>query len=79
MNTVSISQLKISPSKAISLAEDYPLAIGNRNQVKAYLLGKDLYEKIASYIEDYLDRLAIDSADFSKGDDLEKVAKELGV
>ena len=79
MDSISISQLKIHPSKAISQAVDYPVAIEKRNQVKAYLVGKGLYEKIISYIEDFIDQTAIKNTDFTKGKDFEKVAKELGV
>jgi PHD/YefM family antitoxin component YafN of YafNO toxin-antitoxin module len=79
MNSVSISQLKTHPSKAIAGALDYPVAVESRNKVKAYLIGKDLYEKIASYIEDHVDRKAIEETDFSKGEDFEKVAQELGI
>ena len=56
MNSISISDLKINPSKAIDFATDFPLAIQNRNKVKAYLLGKDLYEKMVSYIENMIDK-----------------------
>jgi PHD/YefM family antitoxin component YafN of YafNO toxin-antitoxin module len=79
MDTVSISELKIRPSKTIEMATDYPVAVENRNQVKAYLVGKELYEKIIGYIEDYLDRAVVNKTDFSKGEDFEKVAKELGI
>lgn len=79
MNTISISQLKIHPSKVISRAGDYPVAIESRNKTKAYLVGKELYEKIVSYIEDYIDRVAIKATDFSKGKDFEEVAEELGI
>ncbi|KKQ55339.1 MAG: hypothetical protein US74_C0034G0004 [Parcubacteria group bacterium GW2011_GWA2_38_13] len=56
MNSISISQLKINPSKAISEALDYPIAVENRNKIEGYLLGKDLYEKIVAFIEDNIDR-----------------------
>ncbi|MFC1726969.1 type II toxin-antitoxin system Phd/YefM family antitoxin [Patescibacteria group bacterium] len=79
MNSVSISQLKARPAKAISQAADYPLAVEKRNQVKAYLVGKELYEKMVAYIEDFIDRSAVAKTDFSKGKDFEKVAKELGL
>lgn len=79
MNTISISQLKINPSKAIEGALDYPVAVENRNKVEAYLLGKDLYEKIVSFIEDYIDRKAINETDFKKGKDFKKVALELNL
>ena len=79
MNTISISQLKINPSKAIEGAIDYPIAVENRNKVEAYLLGKDLYEKIVSFMEDSIDRKAIVEADFKKSKDFEKVALELNI
>jgi len=79
MNTISISDLKINPSKAIGFAADYPLAIENRNQVKAYLLGKDFYEKLVSYLEDMIDKRAIEETDFKKGGDFEAVAKKLNL
>jgi PHD/YefM family antitoxin component YafN of YafNO toxin-antitoxin module len=79
MTSISISQLKTNPAKAIDRASDFPLAIQKRNKTKAYLVGKNLYEKIVSYIEDYMDDLAINSTDFSKGKDFEKIAKELGI
>lgn len=79
MNSISISQLKINPSQAIAKASDYPLAVENRNDIKAYLIGKTLYEKIISYIEDYIDKQAVNNADFSKGKDFEDVAKDLGI
>lgn len=79
MNTISISQLKINPSKAILGAMDFPLAVENRNKVEAYLLGKDLYEKIVSFMEDSIDRRAVVKADFKKGKDFEEIAKELNI
>ena len=79
MNSVSISQLKMNPSQAIAKANDYPLAVENRNNIQAYLIGKNLYEKIISYIENYIDKQAVDSTDFSKGRDFEDVAKDLGI
>lgn len=79
MNTISISQLKINPSKAIEEALDYPVAVENRNKVEAYLLGKDLYEKIVSFMEDSIDKKAVEETDFKKGKDFEKIAKELNI
>lgn len=64
---------------AISRAEDYPLVVRSRNQVKAYLMGKELFEKIIAYLEDYIDKKAVREADFKKGQDFAQVAKELGV
>lgn len=79
MINLSISQLKINPSQAILQAADYPVVIENRNQVQAYLVGKNLYEKIISYIEDFIDKDAVGRTDFSKGKNFETVAKELGI
>jgi len=79
MINVSISQLKTNPAKAIAQAADYPLAVASRNKVKAYLVGKDIYEKMLSYIEDYIDAKAVKEADISQGRDFEEVAEELGV
>lgn len=79
MNSISISQLKINPSKAIQEALDFPLAVENRNKIEAYLVGKDLYEKIASYVEDLVDHKAVVDTDFTKGRDFEKVASELNL
>ena len=79
MNTISISDLKINPSKAISFASDYPIAIENRNKIKAYLLGKDLYEKLVSYVEQMIDKQAVEETNFSQGRDFEAVAKKLNI
>lgn len=79
MDTISISDLKVNPSKAIGFASDYPVAIENRNKVKAYLLGKDLYEKLVLYIEQIVDRQTVEKTDFNKGRDFEAVAKKLNI
>lgn len=79
MNTISISQLKINPSKAILGALNFPLAVENHNKVEAYLLGKDLYEKIVSFMEDSIDKKAVIETNFKKGKDFEKIAKELNI
>ena len=79
MNSVSISQLKINPSKAIREATDFPLAVENRNKIEAYLVGRELYEKIVSYIEDFIDKKAIKETNFSKGRDFDDVAAELNL
>jgi PHD/YefM family antitoxin component YafN of YafNO toxin-antitoxin module len=79
MNSISISQLKINPSKAIQSALDFPVAVENRNKVEAYLIGKDLYEKMASFMEDIVDRKAVDTTDFNKGQDFEDVASDLNL
>lgn len=79
MNTISISNLKTNPAKAIVSAEEFPLAVKKRDKIKAYLIGKDLYEKIVSYIENFIDTSTINKTDFAKGRDFEKVTKELGI
>lgn len=79
MDNISVTELKTNPAKAIDMALDYPLPVANRNKVKAYLIGKELYEKIYSLIEDYIDKIAVEKTDFRKGNDFEKVAKELGL
>lgn len=79
MDAISITQLKTHPAKAIFDAADYPVAIEKRNKVQAYLVGKDIYEKLLSYIETFIDKKEVVMADFTKGRDFEDVAKELGV
>lgn len=79
MNSISISQLKINPSFAINQAVDYPVAVENRSEIKAYLIGKELYEKLIFYLENQSDKFVIGKTDFSKGKDFEKVAKQLGI
>jgi len=81
MNTtsVSISTLKVNPSKIISLAADYPVAIENRNRIAAYIIGKDLYEKLFTYLEDLIDKKAVEETNFEKGEDFEKVVEELNL
>lgn len=79
MTSISVSQLKANPAAAINQAVDYPLAVLSRSQVKAYLIGKDLFEKLVDYLEDTADRKVIAKTDFSKGESLDKVAKELGL
>lgn len=79
MTSVSISQLKINPSAVFSSAEDYPVAVQKRNKTAGYVVGKDLFEKLVSFIEDVEDRKAIEATDFSKKRDFEEFAKELGI
>lgn len=79
MDTVTISQLKMQPSKVIARAFDYPVAVEKRHQVKAYLVGKELYEKLILLIEDHLDQAVVKRTDFTKGRDFETVAKQLGI
>ncbi|OGB84933.1 hypothetical protein A2994_01250 [candidate division Kazan bacterium RIFCSPLOWO2_01_FULL_48_13] len=79
MTSLSISQLKVNPAKAILASGDYPVAIENRGEVEAYLVGKDLFERLERYVEDFIDKRAVESADFSTAEDFEEVAKKLGI
>jgi hypothetical protein len=38
-----------------------------------------LYENLFVYIENYLDKKAMEKADFSRGENFEVIAKELGI
>lgn len=79
MDTISISQLKTNPSKAISRAEDYPLVVKNKGVTKAYIIGRELFEKFVFCLENYLDKKVVAETDFKKGKDFEKVASELNI
>ena len=63
----------------ISQAFDYPVAVENRRKIQAYLIGKQLYDKMLGLMEDKLDRSVIKSTDFARGKDFEDVAKDLGL
>ena len=79
MTSLSISQLKVNPAKAILASGDYPVAIENRGEVEAYLVGKDLFERLERYVEDLRDRQTIENTNFSKGKDLNEVLDSLGI
>ncbi len=79
MTLISISQLKAKPSQALNLATDYPVAVGKRNQVQAYLVGKDLYESLVTYVENYIDQKTVRETNFRQGKSFEKVAEHLGI
>lgn len=79
MTVTTISQLKLNPSSVIAQAVDYPVAVANRSTVQAYLVGKNLYEKMVSFIEDYSDTTIVKKTDFTKGRNFEKIAKDLGI
>lgn len=79
MDSISITQLKTNPAKAVRDSIDFPLAVESRNKVEAYLIGKDLYESMVAYLEDAVDRKAVQDTDFSKGKDLSTVTKDLGL
>ena len=52
--SVSISELKKSPSTIIEEAGDNAVAILNHNKPSAYLLPSELYENIVDILDDYL-------------------------
>lgn len=79
MTTISISQLKANPSAALSSAQDYPVAVQNRNTTEAYLVGKGLFEKLVLFLEDAKDRKAIKSINLDDKRDFEEFASELGI
>ncbi len=51
--TVSISELKKSPSAVIEEAGNHAVAILNHNKPSAYLLPSDLYEEMINLLDDY--------------------------
>ena len=77
--SISISQLKANPAKAIAEANDYPTSIQSRGTTKAYLIGKDIFEKLILYVENAADNKVINETNFSQGKDFEKIAKELHI
>lgn len=79
MNTISISQLKASPAKALQQAQDYPLAIKQRHQTKAYLLGANIFHALAEKLEDMVDQHYLNTTDFSKGKNLDAVLEDLNL
>ena len=79
MNTISVSQLKLNPAAALNLAEDYPVQITGRNEVRGYLVGKDIYEKMLSWIEDGMDVVALAKSEYPKGKKAEDLMVELGL
>lgn len=79
MTTISISQLKMNPAAAISSAQDYPLAVQNRNTTEAYLVGKGLFEKLIVFLEDAEDIKTIKSIDLKDKSDFEEFASEFGI
>lgn len=79
MTQASVTGLKTNPSRVITDAQSYPVAISSHNRVTSYVLGKELFESLVAYIEDSLDRLAIDAVTSKRGKSFEKVAHELGI
>lgn len=79
MTSVSISELKANPSAVISRANDFPVVVKRRNKTAGYVVSKAMFEKLVEFVEDYLDRKAIEEADYKHGTPLEDVIKELGL
>ena len=79
MTNVSISQLKANPSAVLSAAEDFPVAVQNRNKTAGYVVGKDIFEKLILFLEDIEDKKAIKSIDLNDKVDFEDFAKKLGI
>ncbi len=79
MTSVTISQLKANPSAVISAADNFPVSIKNREKTKAYILGKDMFEKLILYLENVEDKKTIASIDLTKKRDFEDFAVELGI
>ncbi len=51
--TISISELKKSPSSVIEKAGGEAIAVLNHNKPSAYIVPSDLYEKMIEAIDDY--------------------------
>jgi len=79
MTGVSITDLKINPSRVLASAEDYPVAVLRRNKTTGYIVSKAMFEKLVEFVEDHIDRKAIEEADYSKSRDFEEIARELGI
>ncbi len=79
MTHVSISDLKTNPSEAISESLIYPVAIQKRNKTQAYIVGKDIFEKLVAQMEDLIDAKAVREANFDDVVRFEKVVAELGL
>ena len=58
-HSVSISELKRSPSAVLANANNEPLAILNHNKPAAYLVTPQLYQKLLERFEESEIRLAI--------------------
>lgn len=79
MTYASISDLKANPASVISASLDYPVAIQKRNKTQAYLVGKDIFEKLVAQMEDIIDAKAVREANFDDVVPFEKVVAELGL
>lgn len=79
MTYASISDLKANPASIIFESLDYPVAIQKRNKTQAYLVGKDIFEKLVAQMEDIIDAKAVREANFDDVVPFEKVVAELGL
>jgi len=79
METISVSQFKINPALVIAQSQAYPVSVTAHNQIKAYVIGKALYEQLIAQLEDQNDRKAIAATDFSIGKDFGQLTQELGL
>lgn len=82
MTSVSISELKKNPASVFAGAEEYPIAVLKRNKTAGYVVGKDMLEKLVDFVEDYIDKKAVESltkADYKNAIPLEDLVKELGL
>lgn len=76
---VSISDLKTNPASIILQSAEYPVAIQKRSKTQAYLVGKDIFEKLVAQLEDEIDRKAVRETNFKESRSFEEVAEELGL
>lgn len=60
-------------------AEEYPVRVVSRNKTRGYLLGKELFEKIYTYLENHLDIMAVKETNFKKGKSFEEITDELSI
>lgn len=82
MTSVSISDFKKNPSSVLLAAGDYPVAVQNRSKTAGYVVGTAMFEKLVSFVEDYIDKKAAKSLtkkDYKNAVPLEDLAKELGL
>lgn len=79
MTYVSISDLKTNPASIIADSLNYPIAIQKRSKTQAYLVGKDIFERLVAKLEDEIDAKAVRETNFEGAEDFEKVAAELGI
>lgn len=79
MTSISITQLKLNPSVALLSAQEYPVAVQKRNSTKAYIIGKELFEKIIMILEDTEDKKSIKTINLRDKMNFEEFAQELGI